>query len=748
MSFKIRLVALLVLITIVTPGKSVLAENRGAGATGDISWQRGKPIEAIDLWREEAKLYHEEKKLNLELETILKISQGYTKLGQFRLALLELEKTKGFLELKPKTRALIELRIGNAHSGNGNNKSAVVAYQKSLEQQVFLATLNNLVKTLRELKQSTLSEAKEIIRVEDSRDYYSLAESYDSQANVYANQALTLSEREISLASVYALIEFSKLENVLSLKQLARGQEIINKLPKSEKLVYLLINWAGVDTDRSVYWLAKADAIAKTFKDPQLESYVLLELGYFYQKQQNLELALNYAQKAESKANSTSTSESYYRSQRLIADIYQAQGQNDLALEKYKNAIDTIDILIKAVSSHNSSRTIEFNKEVQPVYEDALKLILEKPDSSSLRDAIVISDKLRLLQINSYFGENCFEVETRQLSNSNSSHANKNIATINSVILQNKVYFILRLPDGRVIKSERMISQAELYESIEQWRNELNISYSWKFRDRSEFFYDLIIKPFEAELASVQDQEKVLVFVHDGILRNLPMAALFDGKNYLIEKWAISSSIGLKMTTEPSRVSRSKALVFGLSIPDKKRWSEIPNVAQEVMGVGDLIESDDYLNSSFTEKKLSEQLRQESYSILHLATHGYFGGTAKTSYILAYDKKISVPELESLLENSVTTPNLLVLSACETALSTELSILGLAGVAAKSGVNSTLATLWQVSDKDQVEIIHDFYTNLDDDLSNKAIALQKAQVKQIKQIAHPQKWAALNLIGN
>ncbi|MBW4532349.1 MAG: CHAT domain-containing protein [Pleurocapsa minor HA4230-MV1] len=749
MNFKINLVTLLILTTMVTTEKSILAENRGAGATtGDFSWQKGKPIEAIDLWHEEAKLFHQENKRNLELETILKISQGYTQLGQFRLALLELEKAKKFPGLNSNTKALIKLGIGNAQSGNGNYKSALIAYQDSLNKKVSLITLNNLVKTLRELKTSVLLEAEEIIRAKDSKDYYSLAKSYELQANVYAERALILSKQENSLAAVSALVEWSKLEqNTLSLHQLAKGQETLNKLPPSKQLVYVLINWAGVDNDRSVYWLGKADAIAKSYKDPQLESYVLLELAYFYQKKANLTLALDYAKEAELKASSTLTSESYYRSQKLIADIYQARGLKELALEKYKNTIDTIDVLIKTVSSSSPSRVVKFNKEIQPIYEDTLKIILEQPELSSLRDAIVISDRLRLLQLNNYFGEDCFEIEKQQLSNS--SRIKKNMAILNSIVLHDKVYFILRLPDGRIIKSEKMISKSELYESAKKWRAELNTSYSWRFRHHSRYFYDLIVKPFEAELASVQEKEKVLVFIHDGILRNLPMAALFDGKNYLVEKWAISSSIGLKMTIEPSKVfSKPTALVFGLSSPKKAGWSTIPSVDQEVKKVGELINSNQYLDSNFTEKNLSEQLKQKSYSVLHLATHGYFGGTAKTSYILAYDKKISVPELEFLLENSVNAPNLLVLSACETALGSKFSVLGLAGVAAKSGVSSTLGTLWQVADADQKEMINNFYTNLNDDLSNKAVALQKAQVKQIRQLAHPQKWAALNLIGN
>jgi CHAT domain-containing protein len=141
-------------------------------------------------------------------------------------------------------------------------------------------------------------------------------------------------------------------------------------------------------------------------------------------------------------------------------------------------------------------------------------------------------------------------------------------------------------------------------------------------------------------------------------------------------------------------------------------------------------------------------LNENNYSILHLATHGFFGGTAQTSYLLAFDREISMVELEKVLKSGRQSPSLLVLSACETSLSSKLSVLGLAGVAAKSGVGNVIGSLWQIQDENQTKVVEQFYANLNQDLSNTAIALQKVQVEQIHQFAHPQEWAALNLIGN
>lgn len=89
-----------------------------------------------------------------------------------------------------------------------------------------------------------------------------------------------------------------------------------------------------------------------------------------------------------------------------------------------------------------------------------------------------------------------------------------------------------------------------------------------------------------------------------------------------------------------------------------------------------------------------------------------------------------------------------MLSACETALGSDSSLLGLAGIAAISGVDSTLGTLWQVNDDEQSQIIEAFYSYWKSPKYNKATALQQVQIDQIEIFAHPQKWSALNLIGN
>jgi CHAT domain-containing protein len=107
------------------------------------------------------------------------------------------------------------------------------------------------------------------------------------------------------------------------------------------------------------------------------------------------------------------------------------------------------------------------------------------------------------------------------------------------------------------------------------------------------------------------------------------------------------------------------------------------------------------------------------------------------------------------IDRSSYNPTLLVLSACQTAVNSDDAFLGLAGVAAKSGVNTTLGSLWQVDDQSQSEVMKRFYSDLDIKRENQttkpfdyAIALQKIQIEQIRLFEHSQVWAALILTGD
>ena len=712
--------------------------------------QQGNLARTIEQLQERATMYRAQKQTKEEIKTLLQLSQGYIELGRYQPAIDELERV---LALSPSTYylALAQKRLGNAYSGMGKYNEAVLAYQNSLEKttsQSSLSTLNNLVATLQTRQKNYLAKAREIRSSSEADKYRALARSDRNSALKYAKLAVDLSQNELSTSAVRALIEWNHLwQQPLSAKYLERGRNILDNLPPSRSSVYLMINWAKIDRARRVSWLEKANTVARAIGNEAATSYVLLELGYAYQENRDFETAIDFALKAQILAQSSFAYDSLYRSQSLAGKIYRQIGNKNAALEAYRGAISSIDYISQNLAGEQSQQIAKFNREIEPVYRETLKLLLAAPqtDSASLNEALLVYDKLRLAQLRSYFGDNCFETSQKDLT-SQTLLKNKNAALINSIILEDEVFFILQLKNGKLLKSSRKITKRQLVQLSKQWYQNFTEANSWEFRSGSSFFYDLIIKPFAAQLEKADPQ--VLVFIHDGILRNLPMPALYDGEKFLAEKWASVSSIGLNFTSTGKR-ENLEALVFGLEAP-RSGWSRLENVEAEISFVKEILGGERFLNKNFTVDNLTRQLQRDNYSVLHLATHGYFGGTAETSFILAYDQKISTTQLENILLQSEVSLKLLVLSACETSVTSvgsDRALLGLAGVAARSGVASTLGSLWQVEDKDQAQMVKSFYTQIKENNVNMAVALQRIQIEQIRNFNHPRQWAALNLIG-
>jgi CHAT domain-containing protein len=772
MFFKTQSILFFLLITFSLCMEPVLAVESDAQShrrLGIMYWQKGNLNQAVALCQKEASIYHNQKRNKEEIEAVLRIAQAYIKLGQFPLAIAQLNQAETIPSSNNHLKALIQMRIGNAENHMGKYSKAVSAYKNSLKQEMSVSTLNNLVQVLQKLSQSSLLKSREAYQ--DAQKYDQLAKDYQSQALKYGKSAITTSQGQTSLSSLDSLIQWHNLTDEvksrlrlqpgvspflspLNHEQLARGRTILAKLPPSRSMVFSMLHWAAIDVEKTDLWLNEAKYLAQRLGDRSLESYVFLELGHFYNLSGKLQQALASAQKAESLAKSKLSSDSLYRSQWLTAQIAQKMALDKLAIKNYQNAIASIDILARNIEPTSSKEITQFNQEIQPVYRDALEFILNQPNirQTDLQQALVISDKLRLSELRSYFGVPCFKIKPRKTRLK--TLKNRNAVSINSIVLKDKTVFILERTDGKLVKREAKIKKSELIKQALRWYKELNTIYSWEFRTRSRWFYDLIIKPMEAELK--QANPDILIFTHDSILRNLPMAALSNEKGFLIEKWAVVSSIGLKSTSKPAEKSEPKALVFGLSLPKQQSWSTLEMVVPEVKAVNQSVEGQKFLNQDFTLSNLSQQLQQDNYSVIHLATHGYFGGNAEDSFILAYDQKIDLLELDDILKQAQENPNLLVLSACQTAIDSQLAFLGLAGVAAKNGINSTLGSLWQVDDLIQSEVMREFYSDIKSDLSNPtirqsqryAIALQKIQIEQISLLIHPQMWAALTLISD
>jgi CHAT domain-containing protein len=179
----------------------------------------------------------------------------------------------------------------------------------------------------------------------------------------------------------------------------------------------------------------------------------------------------------------------------------------------------------------------------------------------------------------------------------------------------------------------------------------------------------------------------------------------------------------------------------------------LPNVSEELKALHTLFGSTTLVDREFIASNLEKKLKDEQFTIVHVASHGEFGNEVDKTFLLTFDDKLSLDRLSEMVgvfrfrDDPL---ELLTLSACDTAAGDDRAALGLAGMAIKAGARSALATLWNINDEASVGLVMDFYRELKDSSISRAIALQRAQKKMLSnpRYEHPGFWSPFLLINN
>ena len=223
-----------------------------------------------------------------------------------------------------------------------------------------------------------------------------------------------------------------------------------------------------------------------------------------------------------------------------------------------------------------------------------------------------------------------------------------------------------------------------------------------------------------------------LVFLMDTGLRSLPIAALHDGQNFLVENYSIGLMPSLSLTdTRFRKIQDLKLLGLGIS-ESTDGQSPLPSVPVEISTlVNQLWSGRSYLNETATLENLKAARQQQPYGIIHLATHADFQpGSINNSFIQLWNERLRMDQVRQLGWNNPPV-ELLVLSACSTALGDRDAELGFGGLAVQAGVKTAVATLWAVNDAATTALIARFYGELQS-APIKAEALRQAQIAMIK----------------
>jgi len=385
-------------------------------------------------------------------------------------------------------------------------------------------------------------------------------------------------------------------------------------------------------------------------------------------------------------------------------------------------------------------------------------------------------------QFEKYFGENLTDqvVTTESLQDTLKtieSQTGKSPVIIYARSLPNQLELVLVRPEGPPIgKVVPKANAAALQQTLAEFRETVSNPIRPKaYLASAQQLYQWLIAPLEPDLKALKID--TLIFCLDAGLRTIPMAALHDGRQFLVENYSIGSIPSVSLTnTSYNPVKDAQVLAMGAS--KFQQLPSLPAVPVELDVITQqLWKGKSFLNEGFTLNNLTSQ--RQPFGIIHLATHADFQpGDASNSYIQLWDSQLKMNQLRQMRWNQPPQVELLVLSACRTALGDVEAELGFGGLAVQAGVKSALASLWYVDDGGTLALMSEFYRQLSQpDVTIKAEALRRAQIAMLRgqlrleegelrgpgfrgsiplppelagnqDFSHPSYWAAFTMIGS
>ena len=625
-------------------------------------------------------------------------------------------------------------------------------------------------------------------------------ESFEANDWYHKAQANALKANDLALAAAAAINSYKQDGSDSSLQS---AEEYLAKLPSSEQRHQLLLS-LGFEAKYQQN-IQVAHAKFQEVLDHSHDSRILAQaygyLGNLYEHQQRDLEALQLTEQALVNENTPDMHlEWSWQKARILAH----QGNKAAALSSYRTAVNELqtiraDIPVLYHDGHSS-----FKETFAPMYLAYLDLLLQEAEKtpaqqqSAVQEAIDTWEQLKAVELQDYFRDACAVKQK-----ANQANLESNTAILYPLLLENRLALILRTPKGLQAYSVAH-TPTEIEHAVTTVTRQLLEGTPLK---DNHILYDWLIRPIDAELQ--KQHIDTLVYIPDGALRKIPFSLLHDGEHYLVERYALVTVPGLSMVANPSATkARQDILLAGMSEPgpvveelldaginlfeppkEEKRSAgrggrelhkrelyirevtdprtasldrnlrasqlkeelALPGVSAELKTLSNLTQHPVLENTSFLLNDFKHNVNQ-GHSAVHIASHGYFSGDPKKSFIMAYDHLLNMEQLSELFQTEAFHDRpieLVTLSACQTAEGDDRSPLGLSGVVVQTGVKSAIGTLWPVADEAAKQFFSDFYEQYQQPGMTKAKAMQYSQKKlmQNKDLSHPAYWGPFVLVG-
>ena len=358
-----------------------------------------------------------------------------------------------------------------------------------------------------------------------------------------------------------------------------------------------------------------------------------------------------------------------------------------------------------------------------------------------------------------------------------------NAVLLYPLVLEDRLELVITTPDSPPLRRTVNVKREELNATIVEFRRVLQNPNS-DAKVPAQKLYTWLIKPLEADLK--QANAKTIIYAPDGQLRYIPLQALYDGQQWLVQRYRVNNITARSFTefkTQPFRQPRILAGAFAkgqynFQVGDRQvSFNGLPYAGKEIDTIAALVPTTtELLDKAFSRDSTTTKMNE--FNVVHLATHANFvPGIATDSFIVfGNGDKATLKDIASWSLNNV---DLVVLSACETGLGGKFGngeeVLGLGYQFQNRGAKAAIASLWSVDDGGTQALMNAFYTALKRGSITKAEALQQAQIEMIQKgsqatgqrgdsfklpssdgskpaiafdPSHPYYWAPFILIGN
>lgn len=725
---------------------------------------KGDFRQAVTSGIEAEKLFSRDARAKEQVNTLIQMSVAYQQLGKHKKALedivsaLALAEKAGLVEQTAHAMG----RLGNAYilteqldKAEPYLKEAIAMADKGNYPAVKTIALNYLgtLYTLQKKYKEALAVYKEAFELSDK------AGDGLPGALIMSNSARVL----------YRDKDFKGAEEALA-EAYKRYKETANSHDKAYGLINIgwTYNLLASDNKSSgndkfmasaAAVLKEAAIIAEEMQDNISASYALGYLGQINETAKNYPEALALTRRAVFKAQQADAPDMLYLWQWQSGRIFRAMGMKAEALSAFRKAVSSLKAIRQEMMAncklYNRS---SFREEVELAYLGLVDLLLLKADSISepeahkalLTEARRTIELLKNAELQDYFQNAC--VTSNKVDSKRSDIIPQGAAVIHIITLSDRIEMLVGF-GADIRKLTVPITKDEFIEIVRTFRQRLEKRTTREYLINARRLYDLLVLPLEALLRSWKAD--TLVFITDGPLRNIPLGALYDGKEFLINKFALATTPGFSLTDleiKKAENDRPDVLLAGLT-ESVQGYPALMNVAEEMNSIREHYPGKTLQNKEFTISQLKNELEQTPYSVVHIASHGEFSGDAAGTFLLTWDEKLTLDHLEKFLGISKFRKkhvDLLTLSACRTAAGDDRAALGIAGVAIKAGARSAVATLWNINDQASSDLITELYRQMKLESISKAKALQQAQLKLLNdaRYRHPYYWSPFLLIGN